>query len=193
MDEPKKKQVMRFSDNDLQIIKVTFSENEDLLRAIRKVFYQMPLSALDLSMLSIAFSGKPVVQKVLRKVYLPTIEADMPIQQNFDLWLTLGLKDMPVVEGAVHIRSVKLWIDYIEQQLKLIEGGKYTTKKPKISFKGLTDIKDKTDWDMYAEMLARNTIINHVEQQLRQLDLLAGKKDESPEQTVQRLQKDSNK
>jgi len=191
--QPKKRQTMRYSDDELQAIKGVFAENEDLLKAIRKVFYQMPLSALDLSLLQIPFANKPLNQKVLRKTFLPTITGDAPIQQNFDLWLTLALKDMPVEEAAVHMKSVGLWIEYIKQQLKAIETGKYQVKKPKISFEGLTDIKDKVSWEMYAEMLARNTIINHVEQQLRQLDLLAGKKDETPEQTIERLSKDSNK
>jgi hypothetical protein len=191
-ETPKKKQTMRYSEEELQLIKSVFAENDELLKAIRKVFYQLPLTALDLSLLSIAFAGKEEVKKILRKTYLPEITGDLPIQQNFDLWLTLHLKDMPVAEAAIHIKSVKIWIDYIEQQLKVIEKGNYG-KKQKIVFNKLVDIKDKVDWDMYADMLARNTIINHTEQQLRQLQILAGLKTETTEETIERISKDSNK
>ena len=188
-----KKQTMRFSQEDLGLIKGVFAENEELLKTIRKVFYQMPLNAVDLGRLNLTFKGKPALQKVFRKTFLPEIEAELPLQQNFDLWLTLKLKDLPTEEGAVHIKSVGLWIDYIEQQLKLIESGKYQVTKPKISFTGLSKIKDKVSWELFADMLARNTIINHTEQQLRQLELLAGSKEETPEQTIERLSKDSSK
>lgn len=43
------------------------------------------------------------------------------------------------------------------------------------------------------KITARNTIIQHIEMCLSQLKILAGKKDETPEQTKTRLQKDSSK
>lgn len=193
MEEVKKKrQVMRYSDQELQLIKGVFAENDELLKSIRKVFYQMPLTAVDLSRLSITFNGKEGVQKVLRKTLLPTIDAEMPLQQNIDLWLTMKLKEMMVEEASVHLDSVNTWIKYIDQQLKVIESGKYS-KKPTIRFKDLENIKDKPAYEKFADMLARNTIVNHVEQQLKQLEILGGLKEESPEQTIERLSKDSSK
>jgi hypothetical protein len=191
-EQPKKKQVMRFNDEELLLIKGVFSENEDLLKVIRKVFYQMPLNAVDLSLLQVTFKEKEGLKKVLRKVLLPTLSPDVPLQQNIDLWLLVKVKELPVSEASVHIKSIKIWIDYMNQQLKVIESGKYI-KKPKISFNELTNIKNKTDWDLFANMLARNTIVNHVEQQLQQLLMLAGLKNETPEQTIERLHKDSAK
>lgn len=191
MAEPKK-QVMRFSDEELQLIKGVFSENDDLLKSIRKVFYQIPLTAVDLSRLSVTFNGKEGLQKLLRKTFLPQLDAEMPFAQQIDLWMTIKLKDMMVEEAAVHLESIQTWINYIDQQLKIIEKGKYKSK-PKITIRGLTDIKDKTSRQMFADMLARNTVVNHVETQLMQLFLLAGKKEETTEDTMLRLSKDSAK
>jgi hypothetical protein len=144
-------------------------------------------------MLSVNFNKKDALHKVFRKLFLPQIETDVPLQQNFDLWMTIKLKELEVGQASVHLKSIQLWIDYIDQQLKLIEKGKFQVKKPKISFKGLTKLDDKIDQEMFAEVLARNTIINHTEQCLQQLLLLAGRKEESPEETVERLSKDSAK
>ncbi len=183
---------MRYSDGELILIKGTFKDNEELLKTIRKVFYQMSLNTVDLSRLQITFNGKKELQKVMRKMFLPEIDADIPFQQQIDLWMTIKLKDMIVSEAAVHLKSIKVWYDYINQQLKTIENGKYD-KKQKMIFNKLIDIKDKTDWDMYANVMARNTIINHVEMCLQQLSFLSEKKDETPEETIERIQQDSNK
>jgi len=186
---PKPKQVMRFSNKELITIKGVFAENDELLRTIRKVFYQMPLNAIDLSALEVTFKNKPELNRIMRKCFLPEIEADVPFQQQIDLWMTIRLKEMIVDEASVHLDSIQIWIDYIGQQLEVLKGG----KRPKISFKELSNIKEDIPTAKFAKMLARNTIINHVEQQLNQLLVLAGMKTETPEETVERLQKDSNK
>jgi len=189
--QPKKKRTMRFSEKELITIKGVFAENDDLLRTMRKVFYQMPLNAVDLSALELTFKNKPELDRVLRKCFLPEIEADVPFQQQIDLWMTIQLKEMMVGEASVHLDSIQIWIDYMNQQLEVLKTGKY--KKPKIDFKELTDIKEDIPTERFAKVLARNTIINHVEQQLNQILILAGMKTETPEETLERLSKDSNK
>jgi len=187
----KKKQVMRFNDKELITIKGVFAENDDLLKAMRKVFYQIPLDAVDLSRLEITFKNKPELHKVMRKCFLPEISADVPFQQQIDLWMTISLKDMIVSEASAHLDSIQIWIDYMEQQLEVLKSG--FKKVQKIDFKELSDIRKDIPTEKFAKMLARNTIVNHVEQQLNQLLILAGMKAETPEETVERLQKDSNK
>ena len=189
--QPKKKRTMRFSEKELITIKGVFAENDDLLKTMRKVFYQMPLNAVDLSALELTFKNKPELNRVLRKCFLPEIEADVTFQQQIDLWMTIQLKEMMVGEASVHLDSIQIWIDYMNQQLEVLKTGKY--KKPKIDFKELTDIKEDIPTERFAKVLARNTIINHVEQQLNQILILAGMKTETPEETLERLSKDSNK
>jgi len=151
----------------------------------------MPLNAIDLSALEVTFKNKPELNRIMRKCFLPEIEADVPFQQQIDLWMTIQLKEMMVGEASVHLDSIQIWIDYMNQQLEVLKTGKY--KKPKIDFKELTDIKEDIPTERFAKVLARNTIINHVEQQLNQILILAGMKTETPEETLERLSKDSNK
>lgn len=54
-------------------------------------------------------------------------------------------------------------------------------------------IDDMSPEDAIINLKARNTVIQHVEQCLMQLKALAGLKDETVAQTVERLKKDSSK
>jgi hypothetical protein len=188
--QPKKRQTMRLSDSELELIRGTFKDNDDIIKTLRKVFLQMPLSAVDLSMLSIV-KGKEL-HKVLRKLFLPELEWDIPINQQIDLFLTVQLRDMIPEIGAIHIKSVKRWIDYTEQQLNVLKNGNFQDKQ-KIQLKDFEDL-DTTDLEIYMNMLARNTIISQTEAQLNQLWILSNQKpDEKPEETIKRLLADSSK
>lgn len=107
------KQEMRISDEELQLLKNTFSGNNDLL-------------------------------KLLRKVFLPEISSKAPFGQNIDLWMTVKIDDLSPEEAIINLK-------------------------------------------------ARNILINHIEQQLLQLYLLAGMKEETVEETKKRLSKNSSK
>ena len=57
----------------------------------------------------------------------------------------------------------------------------------------MVNFKDKSPVDAYVELFARNTLVSHVEQMLNQLLVLAGKKEETVEETQERLAKNSTK
>lgn len=54
-------------------------------------------------------------------------------------------------------------------------------------------VEDMTPEEALINIKARNTLITHIEQQLMQLKVLAGTKEESVEETKERLIKDSAK
>lgn len=54
-------------------------------------------------------------------------------------------------------------------------------------------VENLTPEDALINIKARNTVIQHVEMCLQQLRILAGRKDETPEQTKDRLRQDSSK
>jgi hypothetical protein len=54
-------------------------------------------------------------------------------------------------------------------------------------------LESQTPEQAIINLKARNTLINHIEQQLLQIKVLAGDKNETVEQTKERLQKNSNK
>lgn len=185
------KQKKRYSDNELNLIKGTFAENEELLFALRKVFYQMPLDVLDRAQLDSAFKGKPEMQKLLRKTYLPQIEAESPINQVIDLWMTVDFKDKLPHEVYPHLEAREKIIQYIDEQLQRIESDNYDVTGMK--FEDFIFSQEKDANEAFGDILARNTIISHNEAQMAQLDILAGLKSETIEETEKRLNQNSSK
>ena len=190
----KKKQIMRYSDEEMQVIKV-FSENDELAKAIRKLMLQMPLSALDLSVLQVCKSKE--LMAVVKKTFLPTLDGNAPIHQVVDLWITLKIDDKHPDYAIHHIKSREILINYLDQQLKFLEDieniEKNYKKGGKIQLSEMVNFKDKSPVDAYVELFARNTLVSHVEQMLNQLLVLAGKKEETVEETQERLAKNSTK
>jgi hypothetical protein len=191
----KKKQSFRYSDEEMDIIKRTFAENEDLLKSMRKVILQMPLDAKDLSALQVNLIGNKSAMGVVRKTFVPELDGNAPLGQQIDLFLTIGLKDMMPDVAAIHLESIKKWRDYLDQQLNVMESGEYG-KTQAIKFKDFEEFGKKLNTDIYIDMLARNTIVNSTDQQLMQLLVLAGRKEDTVEKTKEKLEwekKNSNK
>jgi hypothetical protein len=105
---------------------------------------QMRFTEQELSLIKNTFKGNDELLKVMRKVFLPEIDPDAPVGQVIDLWLTV-------------------------------------------------QISDKTPEQAYAQLLARNTLISHLDQQLLQLKMLSEMGDETPEEALSRLKKNSSK
>ena len=82
--------------------------------------------------------------KLLRKMFLPEVNATAPLGQNFDLWMTMK-------------------------------------------------VEDQTPEQIISNIKARNTLIQHIESVLMQLNSLAGQKAETVEETKARLAANSTK
>lgn len=185
MDKTKQ---MRFSDSELSLIKNTFSDNEPLLKAIRKVFLQIDLSDSEEKMIDEISKNKSILE-LLRKTFLPEIDGDAPIHQVIDLWMTLEIKDKDVDTVYHSALAREKLITYLEETLRVLEGKRV---KDCIDFDTLTDIT-KDPLSVYVNLIVRNTILAHTEMQLNQLSVLAGTKDETVEETKERLFKNSAK
>lgn len=187
------KQKMRFSDAELSLIKNTFAENDALLESIRKVFLQMEITKSDTEILKV-FKGKNELISLMSKLFNPKLDPKAPRHQLIDLWMSIDMKDKDVRDLMPVFEARQLLIDLLEQQLKSLEGIASGLKvKEKIQLSKLTNIKDKSASEVYTNIVARNTLITHIEAQLTQLDVLAGQRAETVEQTLQKLAKNSSK
>jgi hypothetical protein len=170
------KEQLRYDEREMSLIKNTFG-NLDLLKALRKVFLQMPLPVLDQSLLKM--NVKKDTLAIIRKVFLPTLEPDAPLHNEIDLWMTIKIDDKLPDDAMAHIYARKKVIDYLEQQLLVLE----KNKKEEIKFDDFIKLpKDGvfTSYEaleVYSSIFARNTLIFHIEQQLMQLYLLATQKE----------------
>ena len=180
---------MRYSDAELSIIKNTFADNEELLKVIRKVFLQIPLDIIDQESLK-NIKGNRSLLEVIRKAFLPVIDAKAPLHQIVDLWQTLEIKNKTPEMVAIDAMAREKLIEYIDQQLLRLEGEPLVGG---IEFERLHGAKNKEVEDIYIDLMVRNTIIGHTEMQISQFLILAGKKEETVEETLKRLAKDSAK
>lgn len=187
MSEQKTK--MRFDDGELIAIKNVFADNEELAKVVRRVFLQSEMSVEDYTIITKTFKTDEL-KALITKFFKPEIIGDEHFHQIVDLWLTIDTKEKPPEQVIPTIKARGILIKYITQQIERLFN---LTSTETISLKELINFEGKDDYDMFINLLARNTIVQHVEQMLSQIVLLAGQKSETVEQTKARLQKNSTK
>lgn len=180
-------QQMRFSEEELDLIKRTFNNNEALLKSVRKVMLQLPLDVIDQT--SLLVFKKEDLMMLMRRVFLPELKGDVPIGQQIDLWMTINIDGKCVEDAYDLLVSRKKLIDYIEQQLECLND---TNKVGKIRFEDLVSLEGKEEEDLVTDVIARNTMVGHTENQILQLQILSSMKDETEEEKKDRELKDSN-
>ena len=185
----KKVQTMRYSDDELRLIKANFAENEDLLMIMRKAFFQFPLDSDEINLLQSRFTDENMT-RLMRKTFLPEIQADIPLGQSIDLWMTVEMRDKDPERVMVDLLVRRELITRIEVGLECLKGVIPVDFNPVISY--VPNFKGD-HLEEFVKVNSRNTYITHVEQQLVQLKLLAGLKDETVEEVKDRLKKDSTK
>lgn len=187
--QEKKKQTMRFTDAELELIKRIFAENDTLITQLRKKFLQFPLSAADKENIAKTFPMGSEAWAVLFKLFNPKLDPEAPLYQLTDMWLNVEIKD----------RDTEMSIPYIIARDKLVKY--FDTLEAKFqdddcyafAITDLLSFDGKSDRLIHADILTRNAIVSHTEAHLNQSYLLAGLKTETIQQTTERLKKNSSK
>jgi hypothetical protein len=171
----------KYTDQELELIKQTFAEDDALLIILRKVLMQGELNAVELARLPV-LQSKDVV-KLLRKIILPAYDLEAPIGQTTDIWSGLNLPVQVKVQMTPHIKAMKKLVDYLNDRFSVLEGNeaKETDK--------LSDLLDGT----FEGISARQRIIEVVEKGLLFLKVIAGSKAETSDEQKKRLMQNSNK
>lgn len=174
----------RFTDSELALIKSIFADNEPILMALRKFLYGGTLNETE----SVWVKGlSPEGIAVIKKIVLPQLELDSPLFGAVDLWANINTKEQSLQKSYEEMLARKIVEDYLEKQIELLSGKKVKN----INLFSLHKMEDKNPEDAVIDLAARNTIISHIDIQLYQAKVLAGHKEESVEETQQRLQKNS--
>lgn len=190
-------QTTRFTNEELQIIKQIFADSEDdkMLKILRKIFLQLPMDATEAAITEMTFKGKPesMAMAAIRKMFLPDLDGNAPILQCGNAWSFFSprIEDLDLDRAELQIKSRRNVIEYLRQQLDFLETGKdqHIILTDFIDFNRKSDDPDST----YVGLITHNFIINYVEQRLNEIKILAGRKDETPEETIERLKRNSNK
>lgn len=184
-----KGQLFIYNDKELELIKNTFSENEDLLYAIRNVLLQFPLSDLDKQNLKLLNDD---VVAVIKKRIFPQIDSEAPLTQLSDMYQTLNedLKTKSIEEMDLLFEAKILEVDYLTQQFSILRG---LNVEEVIKLDELANLKGKNSSLRFIHTKARNFLLPFVDSMLMLLKNIAGSKNETVEETKKRLDRNSNK
>lgn len=171
---------MRYNDKELGLMKSLFAENEDALIALRKKMWGEKMTTTEKNLTK--YNEESLA--LLKKTFVPELDPNAPINQVIDRWVVANFGDKKPEEARIIFKATKIVIDYLTARLE----GKETVTLEELVFNESRD--DETN---LVNMAARNDIIKAIESCLKQIEFLAGMKDETPEETVARLQKDSSK
>lgn len=185
---------MRFNDVELSLMKGLFAGNEPLAFAIRKVMLQLPVTVDEIDL--VKGSMNDTTFALMQKIFLPDLDGDAPMFQLTTMLIGLGgdIKDKDPDTSWPYIRAKKIEMDYVAQQVAVLNDLTQIGKeKIRLSDMKNLDYKKTQREDVHVNVLAFNFLISFVDSHLYQAVLLAGQKEETVEQTVQRLAKDSTK
>ncbi len=63
------------------------------------------------------FKDNDKLLKVFRKIFLPEVTPDAPLGENIDLWMTTPIKDMNAEQALINITARNHLIQHVEQSL----------------------------------------------------------------------------
>lgn len=187
-----KNQVFIFNDAELRLIKVTFADNEALIYSIRKILLQFPLTPAEKALVQQAMT--PEVFAIVKKRIYPDLDPDAPLTQisDYRAIVTTDLKTKPSDEHQWIVDVMQVCMDYLEgrmQQLQNLDRDeKYDVH--------LADLRAMNANDAYTKRVylkAYLDILGYVDPQLNHLRVIAGMKEETPEEQKKRLTRESNK
>lgn len=186
---PDKDQIFIYNKDELSLIKNTFANNDPLLYTIRKVFLQFPLTEAEKGLIKQAVT--PEVYAILRKRILPDIGPEYPLGQLPSVLTTLtqDIRQKSVEDMAPQLAAKKIEIDYLTERFDALQGVEH--ENPTMLSK-MAEITGDAGND-YVGLTAYLFLLGYIDPSLLMIKMLAGDKDETPEEQVERLKKDSAK
>lgn len=179
---------MRYTDKELSLIKNTFAEQTELLVLIRKFLLQGEMSTQETSLLKKTVN--PDVYGILIKSLNPSIDKLASEFENIDMFSSLDVSPTPVEHAYLSIKVRHRAKQYLDERFTELQGKKVTDP---IIFDEMHLVQKNME-ETYINFVARNFLLTHIETQLfHKLKIIAGTKEETPEEAKERLTRASNK
>jgi hypothetical protein len=190
-------QVFIFSDDEINLIKHTFADNDTLLYTVRKVLLQFPLTEVERGLIRMSITEP--VWRVIKKRILPEISDEFPLGQLPSLLTTLTeqIRAKDVVDMAPLFAAKKLELDYLTQQFAVLKDIDAEVSQP-IRLAELGTIRTEHGLageaqTNYINMHAYLFLLGYIDPMLLAIKAIAGEKKETVEQAKQRMLRDSSK
>lgn len=182
-----KEQKGRFSKDELELMRNTFGDNDDLLYAVRNFFYGFDVDKDQLLLVN------PKVMKLLEKSLLAVPEPEAPIYQMADPYLNLvKIQEMNPAVAILHIKAKDKQMAYVRQMFELLKGDAVKAEEY-IDFPALKEAGGKDEETRYIDMLTYLGLMSYIDGRFQELQTLANKKDETDEEKAKRTLQNSNK
>ena len=183
---PQGNSTILLNDLDKALVKNTFANKLDLLLLLRKSLLQGEMSISEKNSF-VGFSKELIA--VLRKQFLPTINMENPAAQLIDLWATAHIRDKSVDDAWLEMEARRILIDYLEERFAFLEG----KGEGKINLVDLEYDRSKSKEQSFINLLARNTIIHHIDGNMGILWAEANRPEEKKEDQEEKNRKKSNR
>lgn len=179
-----------FSDADLSLLKKTFSENDDLLYAIRNVMLQFPLTEAEKDMMRTQVT--PEVYRLIKMKLYPEVDPSAPLTQLADLHQTLtnDLKVKTPEEMEPIFEAKMTEMAYLKQQVAAIAD--LDAAQP-LKLDDMRLREGMSAREAFVATSVRNFILGFVDPMLRDLKVLGGASDEPLYKQKERLTRNSAK
>jgi len=175
-----------YDDREITLLKATFAENEQLLKTLRHLWFGVELKEDEKKTIKEIFANKELVEAIRHKVY-GLNNFDTPIGQLSDFWVGVEKQIFGANRDTIYqaVQSKLMVLDMFTKAFNLLSDP--DGQKVDVSFKpSMVD-------DLQVGLIARNLYMQAIETSLISILTIAGKKDETLEQTLKRLKQDSNK
>src|SRR3990167_8553230 len=158
----------RYTDQEIEMLKVFFKDNDALLMVIRKFFLDGHLNDDEKKIFSM-FKENSRLVSLVKKELLPEIDSNAPFFQLIDLFYTIDVKNL-VVEGAYYqMQMTEKLCEYFKQKFSEITDGIPSV----LTLASLTYDKSKGSIQAYIDLGARNLILTYLDTHFFQLGELA--------------------
>jgi len=78
---------------------------------------QMRISEIEIDLIKKTFRDNEKLLKLLRKIFLPELDPDVPLGQNIDLWMTVPIGQTSTENAVINIMARNQLIQHVESQL----------------------------------------------------------------------------
>lgn len=187
---------MRYSIKELEVLKLIFAENDELILTLRNLFFGFEMSKDEKKTIKEIFSDKEN-RRIVRKVIIPEFDADIPVGQATDIWMSSvdGVKgNTPEVLAPIFASQIK-YVGMLETALALLENVEGEKVSLKVLYPEFNSESERYTFSvrMYEQILARNNFVKVIESSLVQIRILAGTKQETVEEWIKKMEKNSAK
>lgn len=181
-----KDQILYYTKDEKELIKKTFGGDRTNLIKLRNLFWQFDDKIPEFS--------KDVV-KLLKKIFLPELNPDIPIFQQRDFYMPLYyIKESNPEVALLHILANDEFKRYMRQQFNQLVEGK-TPEQGRIILKDFTLPKGVDQEQIrFVNMLTYHIIVSRLDGTIGEIDGLANpKKEETEDEKQKRLKANSSK